>query len=532
MTPSGTGVLPPLAPPPPVAEPAPPPAEERRGLRAWRGPRPAGSRWERPAVAALLLATALLYLWGLGASGWANDFYSAAAQAGSDSWSAFFYGASDAAGSITVDKPPLAIWVMALSVRVFGLSSWSILVPEALMGVATVWLVYATVRRWFPPAAALLAGAVMALTPVAVLMFRFNNPDALLVLLLTAAAYAVVRAIEGGGTRWLVLAGVAVGLGFMTKMLQALVVVPPFALAYLVAAPAPLARRVRDLAVAGAALIVSGGLWVAIVESVPASMRPYIGGSQDDSVLELIFGYNGFGRLTGNETGSVGGGGGPGGGMWGPTGWDRLFTASWGGQVAWLIPAALALTAAGLWVTRRRPRVDRERAAFLVWGGWLVVTAAVFSYGQGIIHEYYSVALAPAIGALVGMGAHLLWARRGDVRARAALAAVVAGSAIWAAVLLGRSDWHPELRALVVVAGIAAAALLLAGPAAGRRIAVAAAAAGLVATLAGPTAYALETASTPHGGAIPTAGPAVQGGRGPGGPPGGMGGAPPAGTLP
>jgi 4-amino-4-deoxy-L-arabinose transferase-like glycosyltransferase len=473
----------------------------------------------RPALLVLLLGTALLYLVGLSASGWANDFYSAAAQAGASSWKAFFYGASDAAGSITVDKPPLSIWAMALPVRIFGLSSWSILVPQALMGVATVGVLYATVRRWFSAGAALLAGAVMALTPVAVLMFRFNNPDALLVLLLTCAAYAVVRALEGASTRWLVLAGALVGLGFMTKSLQALIVLPAFALAYGLAAPTSAWRRVRQIALSGAAVVAAGGIWVAIVELVPASARPYIGGSQSNSVLELIFGYNGFGRLTGNETGSVGGGGPAGAGRWGPTGWDRLFTAQWGGGIAWLLPAAVALAAVGLWLTLRRPRADRERAAYIVWGGWLVVTAAVFSFSQGIIHEYYAVALAPAIGALVGMGGQLLWTRRDAIAARAVMAAVTLGSAILAFVLLGRSDWQPWLRPVTLVAGIAGAALLLAPRAMGRRVSIAAATIALVALLAGPAAYSVQTAATPHHGAIPTAGPDTRGG---GGGPGGM----------
>jgi 4-amino-4-deoxy-L-arabinose transferase-like glycosyltransferase len=177
-------------------------------------------------LGALLAVTAVLYLWGLSASGWANAFYTAAAQAGSQSWEAWFFGSSDAANSITVDKPPAALWITGLSVRIFGLSGWSVLVPEALMGVAAVWLLYATVRRTAGHAAGLLAGAALALTPVAVLMFRFNNPDALLVLLLIGAAYATLRAVESGRTRWLLLAGALIGFGFLTKMLQAFLVLP------------------------------------------------------------------------------------------------------------------------------------------------------------------------------------------------------------------------------------------------------------------------------------------------------------------
>ena len=253
----------------------------------------------------LLIATAGFYLYGLSVNGWANSFYSAAVQAGSQSWKAFFYGSSDAANSITVDKPPASLWIMALSVRVFGLSSWAILVPQALMGVASVGVLYATVRRHFGAGAGLLAGAVLATTPVAVLMFRFNNPDALLVLLLTIAAWAAVRATEKGSTRWLVLVGALIGFGFLTKMLQALLIVPGISLAFLVAAPTSLGRRIRSLLIAGVAMIVSAGWWIAIVELVPAAARPYIGGSQTNSILELTLGYNGFGRLTGNETGSV-----------------------------------------------------------------------------------------------------------------------------------------------------------------------------------------------------------------------------------
>ena len=365
---------------------------------------------------------------------------------------------------------------------------------------------------------------------MATLIFRFNNPDALLTLLLVAGAYAVVRALEDGATRWLVLAGACVGFGFLAKQLQALLVVPAFALVYLAAAPGSLGRRLGQLVAAGAAMVASAGWWVAIVELLPASARPYIGGSQTNSILELTFGYNGLGRLTGNETGSVGGG--PGGG-WGETGWARMFGAEVGGQVAWLLPAALLLLAAGLWLTRRAPRTNRARAAFALWGGWLVVTGVVFSFMQGIFHAYYAVALAPAVGALVGMGATGLWEVRRNLVARWWLAGTVAVTAVWSWVLLRRTpDWHPELAPLVLLGGLAVAALIAAvpwqGPAGsswagrgGRRMAAAVAGAGLLVALAGPAAYSLDTAATAHGGAIPSAGPAVQGGGPGGGPRGG-----------
>lgn len=474
--------------------------------------------WIRPSVLALLLATAVLYLWGLGASGYANSFYSAAAQAGSASWKAFFFGSSDAANSITVDKPPAALWIMALSVRMFGLSSWSVLVPQALEGVAAVGLLYLAVRRTSGPAAGLIAGTVLASTPVAALMFRFNNPDSLLVLLMVAGAYCLVRALETASLRWLALVGVLTGFGFLTKMLQALLVVPAFALVYLVAAPNPVRARIGQLLAAGAALVVSAGWWIAIVSLIPAAYRPYIGGSQNNSILELTLGYNGLGRLTGNETGSVGGGGGNG-GRWGTTGATRLFGTDMGTQISWLLPSSLLLLAAGLWFTRKAARTDRTRAALLLWGGWLLVTGVVLSYAQGIIHAYYTVALAPAIGGIIGVASILLWRHRDRLGAIGLLAAAVVVTAVWEFVLLDRTPtWLPWLRYAILMAGVGSALLLVVASRLARRTALAVALVALTAALAGPSAYAVSTARTPHTGSIPSAGPAVAGSfGGPGG---------------
>ncbi|MFD0148848.1 ArnT family glycosyltransferase [Streptomyces sp. NPDC055721] len=495
-------------------------------VRLWRG-RAEDAPWVRPAFLGLLAVTTALYLWNLSASGYANSFYSAAVQAGGESWKAFFFGSLDAANAITVDKPPAALWPMALSVRLFGLGSWQILVPEVLMGVATVAVLYAAVRRRFGAGAGLIAGAVLALTPVAALMFRFNNPDALLALLMTVAVYCVLRALEQekGAAKWLVRAGVALGFAFLAKTLQAFLILPPLALVYVACAPGGFGKRLGRLALGGLAMIVSAGWWVALVELWPAASRPYVGGSQNNSFLELTFGYNGLGRINGNETGSVGGGGRGGGqgGGWGETGIGRMFNDSIGGQISWLLPAALILLVAGLVVTWRAPRTDTARSAFLVWGGSLLITLAVFSFMAGIFHEYYTVALAPYLAALVGMGAAVLWEERTRWLASAALAVTVAATAVWGWTLLGRTpDWLPWLRWAVLVAGsVAALGLLFAGRI-DRRLGLAAAGLGLAAGLAGPFAYTLETLGSGHQGSIVTAGPAggAMGGRGPGG--GGM----------
>jgi len=490
--------------------------------------RPDDPAWVRPALLTLLVGTGVLYLWGLGASGWGNSFYSAAVQAGTKSWKAFFFGSFDSSNFITVDKPPASLWVMELSARLFGVNSWSILVPEALEGVATVGLLYACVRRWFSPGAALLSGAVLAITPVATLMFRFNNPDALLTLLLTGAAYATIRALEAGRTRWLVLAGTLVGFGFITKMLQAFILMPVLALVYLFAGPPKLGRRIVQLVWTGVALVVAGGWWVAVVELTPASARPYIGGSTGNSLLNLIFGYNGIGRLSGSETGSVGGGA-TAGSMWGPTGWDRMFTKTFGGQISWLVPGALIGLVAVLWLTRRAARTDRTRSAFLLFGGWLLLTGLILSFAQGIIHPYYTIVLAPAVGALVGMGGTYLWTRRVELVPRIALCLAIAASAAWSFVLLDWTPgWYPALRWAILAAGLVAVVGIALSPRARGVLAAGIAGLGIAAVLAGPAAYAVDTASTPHSGSIPSAGPSVPGaGFGPGGGfPGGAGGFP------
>jgi len=482
---------------------APPEAAPLWREAVWPRPARAFATWLRPhlGLAALLALAALVNLWGLWRLGDANDFYAAAVKAGSESWKAFFYGSFDPANFITVDKPPASLWLMELSGRIFGFSTLSMLVPQALEGVAAVALLYATVRRWFDARAALLAGALLALTPVAALMFRYNNPDALLLLLLVASAYALTRALERASTGWLALAGAAIGFGFLTKMMEAFLVVPAFALVYLLAAPTRLRRRIGQLLISAAALVSAGGWWVAIVALVPAADRPYVGGSTDDSILNLIWNYNGVGRLEGGSGG---------GGFSGSPGPLRLFNAELGGQIGWLVPAAAALACAGLLATRRAARTDRTRAALLLWGGWLAVGALVFSFMSGIIHPYYTNILAPPIAVLVGVGAFALWTRRGQLLARVLAAAILAATSLVALVLLDRTPhWHPWLRALVLAAGLVAAALLLLAARLPRRVLPVLVALAAFAALGGPIAYTLETIASARSGSVVSAGPQV-----------------------
>ncbi|WP_082056982.1 ArnT family glycosyltransferase [Psychromicrobium lacuslunae] len=519
-------------------------AAERNPRESWR---------QRSGIVVLLLATAVLYLWNLSASGWANAFYSAAAQAGSANFEAFIFGSSDAANAITVDKPPASLWFMALSVKLFGLNSWSILVPEVLMGVASVGVLYLAVKRVSSRGAGLLAGAVLALTPAAVLMFRYNNPDALLVLLITLAAYTTVRAVQSGAWKWAILTGLLIGFGFLTKQLQVLLVVPGLGLAYLLYAPVSWLKRAVQLLSMAAAAVLAAGWWVALVELTPASMRPYIGGSQSNSILELTFGYNGLGRIDGNQVGSVGGGNG-----WGQTGLGRLFSSSFGGQISWLLPAALILLLSSvvmLWRSRAeglsallgspRPAAERPaetdvgkfgyhwqreasaswrgwKASFVIWGGWLLVTGLTFSLMAGIIHEYYSVALAPAIAALIGLGGALFWQRREQPLSAILLATTSFATGIWSWILLSRvSGFLPWLKWLVLLLTVLAGVGLILNaflPELWRKAVLVTA---IVAALLGPASFSLATVGSGHSGAIVTAGPSA------GGPAGSFGGGQP-----
>lgn len=512
-------------------------------------------RWSRPALYGVLALAAFLNAWALSINGNANTYYSAAVLSATRSWKAFFYGTIDSEAFITVDKPPLALWAPALAARVFGYSSWSLLLPQAVMGVVAVAVLHHVVRRTFGHGAALVAALALASTPITVAISRHNNPDALLVLLMVLGAWACAAAVRSGRLLPLVWCAVAVGLAFNVKMLQAYLVVPGFALAYLVAAPVRLRLRLAYLAVAGVVLAAVSYSWAAIVDLTPADSRPYVGGSADNTVTELIFGYNGLGRifgqrmvaspgLGGGNGGPPGGGaperfptggvpegfpaGGPGGGPrdGGGAGWDRLFSGEVGGQIAWLLPLAVIGLILGLWLRGRATRTDTQRGDLLLWGGWLAVHYIVFSFAQGIWHTYYASAMAPAVAALGGIGvAALVRLYRTSPRWAWVLPVSIAASAAWAVVLLRRSpEFLPWLAPTVgVVAASAVLALLV--PLVWRRmprpwparLTVVAVAAALAALLAGPGAYAATALSQPMNATFPSAGPTVAGGGGPDG---------------
>ena len=295
------------------------------------------------------------------------------------------------------------------------------LVPQALMGIASVALVYDLVRRRFGRAAGFVAGLVLATTPITVAISRHNNPDALLILCSVAALWFVVRALEDGRTRWLVLSGIAVGLGFETKMAAALLVVPAIVAAYLWVAPRGRGRAIGQLLAGGAAMTVVGMAWPLLFLLTPAADRPWVSGTSDNSIFSLIVGYNGLGRIDGQAGGpqSLGGGGGPGGGggagsvFGGDTGPFRLLGASLGGQAGWLLGFAVVGGIAVLVASRLR-RADARTGWLIAVGGAFATTAVAFSFAKGIFHPYYVSLLAPFTAALVGAGAGQL--RSGDRR--------------------------------------------------------------------------------------------------------------------
>jgi 4-amino-4-deoxy-L-arabinose transferase-like glycosyltransferase len=476
-------------------------------------------RWPTPhgwIVSAIGALTALLYVWNLDAVGDANAFYAAAVKSASVSWKAWFFGSLDPGSFITVDKPPMGLWAEGLSARIFGYSTASMLLPEVLLSIGSVLILHHLVRRWKGDVAAHLAAIAFAVTPIATAMARSNNPDATLTFLGLAAAWGIWNAVESGRTRPLLIAAAVTGVAFNVKMLQALIIVPAFAVVYLVAGPPRLARRFGQLLMAGGVLAVSAGWYPLLVTLWPAASRPYIGSTTDNSIVSLMLGYNGLDRVFGGT-----GGNSPGGaiGFGGQPGLTRMFGTEVAGQVAWLLPLAGAGLLAGLWVSLwRRRRTDRELAGWLLWGGWAVLCLGVFSFSEGIFHPYYTVQVAPAIAALAGAGAVTLFdlgRRRGGAKTVLRLAfpaAVIVTAGVAIGILRNTPNYHAALRTVIVIGGTAACALVvIAAVARSRVLAIGAAAVAAVTLLTGPVAYSITTVAQPVVGTLISAGPAVRG---------------------
>ncbi|MFE9628571.1 ArnT family glycosyltransferase [Streptomyces sp. NPDC006527] len=500
-------------------------------------------RWSLPALIAITALAAVLYSWNLSGSS-LNSFYSAAVLSGTQSWKAWFFGSLDAGNFLTVDKPPFALMVMGLSCRVFGFGTWQMMLPMILVALATIWILHSSVKRVWGHGAAAVAALVLALTPITVAINRDNNPDTLLVFLMAAGAALALRAVHNGRVLPMLGSAACFGLAFNTKMLQGYIALPSVFAVYLYAAKPALVKRIVNLLLAAVVLAVSSFWWAAAVSLVPASERPYIGGSTDGSAWNLIMGYNGLGRILGGE----GNGGGGGGGFSGTAGIGRMFNDVLGGQISWLLPfAGIALPAGLILCGRRAPRTDLTRAALLLWGGWTVLHYLTFSMAEGTMHPYYTTALAPGIAALCGGGgAMLLRAFRADRRWAWVLPAGLVVTAVWAIVLLRRaSGWNTWLWPTVgIVMALAVVGLFASRPhsrlrSSGgtpignrARLPAASVAAAVVAAVAGPAAYAWSVPSGSGGGmggTNPTAGPTTGnggfgGGGGRGGFPGGPGG--------
>ncbi|MDQ6835908.1 MAG: glycosyltransferase family 39 protein, partial [Actinomycetota bacterium] len=495
------------------------PTTLRRRRAAWGHSRPAvlsGLR-RRPELALLIGVAAVLNLWQLSVNGWANTYYSAAVRSMSTSWHDFLFVSLDRSGLMTVDKPPLALWVQALSVRVFGFHPLSMVVPQAIMGVLATVLLYDVVRRRFGRAAGFAGGLALATTPIAVAVSRHNNPDELLVLCCVAALWLALRALETGRTRWLVWAGVATGLGFEAKMGVALMVVPAIAAAYLYVAPRGRVIALGQLLAGGLALAAVGAAWPLVVTLTPAADRPWISGTADNSIWSLIFSYNGVGRIAGQTGGpeAFGGGGGGGATFGGSTGVFRLLASGLGDQGGWLLGFAV-VAGLGVLASTRLRRADPRTGWLLAVGGSFITVAAVFSLAHGIFHPYYVSFLAPLTAALIGAGAGLALgpSRIGRIAATLALMAGAVTELVVLAGLHGQLVWA---KPLVIVAAVAAALVLLLNFSPQGRVAVLGGALALL--FAAPAAWAAQTLGHATSGTFPTGGPASAGGD-LGGPPG------------
>ena len=507
----------------------------------------------RVALGLVLAVSAFLNLFQLSRLGYGNTYYAAGVKSMLESWHNFFFVSFDPGGFVTIDKPPLGFWIQAASAVIFGFSGWSLILPEALAGVGSVALIYYLVRRSFGDLAGLLAAAMMAITPVAVATNRSNIVDSLLVFTLLLGAWALLHAVETGRLRWLLVGMILIGLGFNIKMLEAYLVVPAFVAVYFLGARVRWRTRIWHVAVAGLVLLVVSLSWATAVDLTPASQRPYVGSSDDNSEYNLIFGYNGLNRLLTGSWSFLGlhgrnFGRGPvpsapapsvrnngtrfgfGQGENGASGPLRLINQQLGGQAGWLLPLALiGIIAAGWQMRPRFPLEDRHRS-ILFWGVWLLAGAGFFSVA-GFFHSYYLVMIAPPIAALGGAGLAWMWHDYRGTSWRGWLLPVslVPVSLVQRHILRYYTSWHPWIAASIVPVAFGAALLLVllralrlfAPKRAGFTLDSLAIRGGMVLLAVGivtiglaPSAWAMETTLHDAGGLLPTAGPVTRGGRG------------------
>ncbi|MGC9221683.1 MAG: ArnT family glycosyltransferase [Solirubrobacteraceae bacterium] len=460
----------------------------------------------RPELILLVVSSGALNLWDLSRNGWANAYYAAAVKSMSTSWHNFLFNSFDPSGIMTIDKPPLAFWIQALSARIFGFNSWSLLVPDALMGVGTVVVIYDLVHRRFGRLAGFVAGATLTITPIQVAMARDNNPDMTVIFCSVLALWFAQRGFETGRTRWLAWAGVFVGLGFEAKMGVAVIIVPGIVLAWLWTAPHGLWRSMRQLLCAGAPMLVVGLAWPLLVSLTPAINRPYISGTSANSIWQLITVYNGLGRVTGQAGGPGSSVGGAATVFGGSPGVFRLLNSELGGQTGWLLGFA-AVSLVGLVSLRRMRRSDPGTAWTISVGSAFVLSALVFSFAGGIFHPYYVSFLAPFNAALVGAGVAMVGKRARHARVLAP--AVVAGGVITETVVLHAQDAMTWLLPVLFVAGaVGSVASNRMDGTRQRLVAVTA----VLATLAiAPAAWAVDTLNYATNSTFPAGGPAITG---------------------
>lgn len=423
--------------------------------------------WEIYTVIGIMAVAGFLYVWGLAGNGWANAYYSAAVQAGQHNSAAFFFGSADWGNSITVDKPPLSLWVMGLSVRLLGLNTWALLLPQAVMTMGSTLLVYRMARRHLAALPALLSAGVFATTPITVLLARYNNPDPLMVLLMLSALYVGIRATELGRTRLLYLAACLLALGFLAKQLQAFLVLPAIVLVFLVYSGVAWRKKFFSLLVAGLVLVAGSLAWPLAVDLTPAQSRPYVGGSASNSVLELTMGYNGLDRvlkreddpyvaLIPEEMRSVDS----------DAGLFRLFNSNYGQEIGWLLlPAVLAGIAVLAKVLKGGYTYNKATLA-LPAAAWLLTTYLMLSFMGNSFHSYYTASLAAPLALCVGLGAELMTGTGRSVWSRLAIGGSVLGSAVFAHAMWQSSSSYPDWlgKALLYVGLISGAFLLIPPP--------------------------------------------------------------------